>query len=92
MHPIAEALPFDSDVPDAAQPAWHAVVHLVVPCVDRNGTPVDSQAAAEDYIAETLRKQFLDWGYVLTEDGDRQTPIPITVCQPYVEGTFLSEE
>lgn len=79
--------------PGETQPAYHAVVHLLVPCFDRNGTPVDSQASAEDYIAETLRGEFLDWGYVVdAESGDRQTPLPITVVRPYIEGTFGEDD
>lgn len=92
--------PDDCDTHDhETQPAWHAVVHLVVPCFDRNGNPVDSVAAAQDYISETLRNQFLDWGYLRATDPETgepvegdiglQQPIPIVVCQPYVEGTFL---
>lgn len=80
------------------QPAYHAVVHLLVPCFDCNGNPVDSQAAAEDYISETMRGLFLDWGYVRSIDPETgemvdgpegmQTPLEITVCRPYIEGTF----
>lgn len=90
--PIAESLPYDSDVPEEVQDAWHAVVHLVVPCRDGNGAAVDNAAAAADYITETLRGRFLDWGYVATPEGDPQTPIPVLVPRPYVEGTFLEDE
>ena len=91
VDPIAESLPYDSDVPEEVQNAWHAVVHLVVPCRDRNGAPVDTETEACDYIAETLRERFLDWGYVETAGRDRQRPIPISVSRPYVEGTFLDD-
>lgn len=101
-NPIAESLPYDSSVSDDTQPAWHAVVHLCIPHIDENGTPVDTVAAAEDYIAETLRDKFLDWGYVRATDPETgeavpgwvgmQIPIPITVCDPYVEGTFGDDE
>ncbi len=80
------------------QPAYYAVVHLLVPCFDRNGNPVESQAEAEDYISETLRGLFLDWGYVRAIDPETgqtvegpegmQTPLEIVVCRPYIEGTF----
>jgi len=88
--------------PLGQQPAYHAVVHLLVPCFDAAGNPVTSQAEAEDYIAETLRGQFLDWGYVHATDpetGDviegpegMQSPVEITVCRPYIEGTFGNED
>ena len=91
VDPIAESLPYDSDAPEEVQVAWHAVVHLVVPCRDRNGAPVDIETEACDYIAEALRGRFLDWGYVGTAEGDRQRPIPISVSRPYVEGTFLDD-
>lgn len=101
--PIAESLPYDSVILDGGttQPAYHAVVHLLVPCFDRNGNPVDSEAAAQDYVSETLRGLFLDWGYVRATDPETgeaiegeegmQSPIPITVCRPYIEGTFGNE-
>lgn len=96
-NPILDSLPCDTDTEQTgSQAAWHAVVHLVVPCTDLNGTAVDSAAAASDYISETLRGRFLDWGYVLAPDVEGtgeptapQTPIPILVCDPYIEGTFL---
>lgn len=102
MNPIEETLPSDSPVRGGSQTAWHAVVHLLVPCRDNHGNPVSTQAAAEDYISETLRGQFLDWGYVRATDLETdepilgesgfQGPIPILVCDPYVEGSFLLEE
>lgn len=79
-------------LPTETQNAYHAVIHLVVP-------DVGSEAAASDYIAETLRDQFLDWSYVRESDddfndtplgeGELQTPIRIRVSKPYFEGTFL---
>lgn len=75
----------DRPLPTETQPAYHAVVHLVVP-------DVGSEAAASDYIAETLRDMFLDWQYVATAEDDEstlQTPIRITVSKPYFEGTFI---
>lgn len=78
-------------LPTETQPAYHAVIHLVVP-------DMGSDAAASDYIAETLRDQFLDWSYVREADDDTggnvvegalQTPIQITVSKPYFEGSFL---
>jgi hypothetical protein len=79
----------DAPLPTETQPAYHAVVHLVVP-------DVGSDAGASDYIAETLRGLFLDWAYVSTDhEGDGnyslQTPIQINVSKPYFEGTFLNE-
>lgn len=99
MHPaIAETLPFHTDEdPTGTQPAFHAVIHVVVPGVDEHGQPMD-EARASDWIAELLRFRVLDWGYVRSfdletlEPGDPQTPIPITVCKPYIEGTFLSDD
>lgn len=83
--PIGESLPYDAEKPEATQIAWYAVVHILIPSHDRAGTPVDSEAAACDYVSETLRNQFLDWGY----DRGYNLPSPIEVCKPYVEGTFL---
>lgn len=64
-----------------------------------NPIPVTSEDHAQDYISETLRGLFLDWGYVLAPDVEGegeptppQTPIPITVSDPYVEGTFLNTD
>jgi hypothetical protein len=87
-NPIADTLPPGEDEPSGLQTAWHAVVHILVPCIDKSGVPVESETAAIDYISETLRSEFLDWGYMVDEEGSRLTPIPITVCEPYVEGTF----
>jgi hypothetical protein len=78
----------ESPLPTETQPAYHAVVHLVVP-------DVGSEAGASDYIAETLRGLFLDWQYVTDPNpdgmGDLQTPIRIQVSKPYFEGTFLND-
>jgi hypothetical protein len=75
-------------LPTDTQPAYHAVVHLVVP-------DVGSEAAAADYISETLRDLFLDWQYVMSPEpdamGSLQTPIQITVSKPYLEGSFLND-
>lgn len=74
-------------LPTETQPAYHAVIHLVVP-------DVGSEAAASDYIAETLRDQFLDWSYVTVSDesdDSLQTPIKIKVSKPYFEGSFLHD-
>lgn len=100
MHPaIAETISIgqDAPLPEQTQPAYHAVVHLVVPGTHNggphHGEPI-GEAGAADYIAETLRDQFLDWQYVtIYEDGDGayQSPIHITVSKPYVEGTFLGD-
>lgn len=100
MHPaLAETLPVHTDeLPTATQPAFHAVVHLLVPGVNDKSEPMD-ETWASDWISETLRDRFLDWGYVrdafdlgtMTE-GDLQTPVRIEVLKPYVEGTFLSDE
>ncbi len=70
--------------PIETQPAWVATIRIVVPCADRNGVRVDVEAAAEDYIAETLRGEFLDWGYV--ERVSR-----ITVSRPYREGSVTND-
>lgn len=83
-NPIKESLPYDSEIPGGVQPAYEAFVRVLVPCVDVNGTPVNTVAAAADYIAETLRSQFLDWGY----PAWAPCPSLTTVCDPYVEGTF----
>jgi hypothetical protein len=101
--PIAESLPFHAnEQPTGQQRAYHAVVHLLVPCFDQNGNPVVSKTEAEDYISETLRGLFLDWGYVRAIDPETgeavdgpegmQTPLELTVCRPYVEGTFGNED
>jgi hypothetical protein len=103
-NPIAESLPYDSPVPDELQwqPAWHAVIHVLLPHTDKNGTLVVSTADAEDYISETLRGQFLDWGYVRAIDPETgepvegesgmQGPLRIHVLDPYIEGTFGYDE
>lgn len=95
MHPaIAETISAtqETSMPTEKQPAYHAVVHLVVPGTDENGNTI-SEAAAIDYISYTLQDRFLDWSYINThEDGDSfQTPIQITVCKPYIEGTFIQD-
>lgn len=97
LHPaIDTSLPFDTDAePTGSQPAFHAVVHLVIPGVDEDGRPMDADAASE-WISEALRERFLDWAFVPATDpetgevGDLQEPISIQVCQPYIEGTFRS--
>ena len=101
LSPIEARLPYDAAVPAGTQVAFHAVVHLVIPCVDAFGTPVGNVDDACDYVSETLRDQFLDWGYVVAVDletgapvegaGRHQVPVAITVCEPYVEGTFLDD-
>ena len=101
-NPIDERLSLDSEIPDGTQVAFHAVVHLLVPCVDRAGNPIRDIIDASDYIAETIRDEFLDWGYVMgidqetgeasTNPDDRQSPIEIIVSRPYVEGTFISTD
>lgn len=80
--PIDDTLPFhhEGDEPTDRQQAWVATVRIVIPCRDRNGTTVDSEAAACDYVSETLRDQFLDWSY-------DQPPVEIEVFEPYVEGS-----
>lgn len=82
--PIDQVLPFDhdGDDPTGSQSAFIATVRILVPCRDRNGTPVADENDAMDYISETLREQFLDWAYVNQDD-----PKQITVSEPYVEGT-----
>lgn len=99
-NPIVDALPYHTDEePTGTQDAWHAVIHLVIPHTDINGNPVDTEADASDYVSETLRGQFLDWGYVVAPTADPddseetalQTPIRIVVSDPYIEGTFLEE-
>src|SRR5690554_1468282 len=97
-HPaIEEALPSHTDEePTGSQQAFHAVVHLLLPGGDENGRPMDADNA-RDWISEALRDRFLDWGFVRTGDpqagvpGDLQTPVQVTVCRPYVEGTFLGD-
>jgi hypothetical protein len=102
--PIKERLAYESDLPEATQVAYHAVVHLLIPCVDPFGIAIDDESAAMEYVSETLRDNFLDWGYVVAIDPDtgealegdgletKQTPIAVTVCAPYVEGSFLEFE
>ena len=88
-HPaIAATLPVDYDGPDPAgtQPAFHAVVHLLVPGTTEDGRPM-TDASAADWISETLRDNFLDWWY----DTDHHRPgmrEPVTVLSPYIEGSF----
>lgn len=78
--PIAESLPIHTDiVTEGTQVAWYAVVRVLIPHTDVNGTPVDSVDAASDYVSETLRGQFLDWAY-------DERPTAVTVTDPYVEG------
>lgn len=80
--PIGESLPYHTDAePTGEQPAWEAVVKILIPHTDRNGTPVASHAAAEDYMSETLRGQFLDWAYVSLVEQ-------VKVSDPYIEGSF----
>jgi hypothetical protein len=95
---IKERLPYDAEVPATTQRAYHAVVHLIIPHV---GESIEDESDAMEYVSETLRKNFLDWGYVRGLDpetgealeGDGldvlQTPIPIVVSSPYVEGSFV---
>jgi hypothetical protein len=102
--PIKDRLPYDSEIPAATQKAFHAVVHLVIPSVDPFGVAIDDESGAMEYLSETLRDNFLDWGYVVAIDPEtgealegegletKQTPIPILVSSPYVEGTFLNND
>lgn len=77
-HPIDTVLPLDAESGDRSQRTYHAVVHLVVPDCDRYGNVIDTTAAASDYIAETLRDRFLDWGYVSSAScGDLGGPVEI---------------
>ena len=80
------------------QDAWYAQVHVLLPST-ANGVPVD-EAAASDWLAELLRGNVLDWGYVRAGDPDTVEPgagsddqrafTPIVVSRPYQEGTFLT--
>lgn len=94
--PIQEALPFHTDKePKGVQVAWKATINILVPCVDKNGEPVSNLAEAQDYVSETLRGLFLDWGYVKADLGTKQPDgglRPIVVLQPYIEGTFENKE
>lgn len=95
-NPIQEALPFHTqEQPQGVQVAWKATINILVPCVDKNGQPVSNLAEAQDYVSETLRGQFLDWGYVKADASTKQPDgnlKPIVVLQPYIEGTFQNKE
>jgi hypothetical protein len=81
-NPIGESLPYDSALPSDTQSAWVCTIRVLIPHTDVNGTPVRSEAAASDYLSETLRGQFLDWGFA--DEGLHRT----VVVDPYVEGTM----
>ena len=102
-NPIGDSLPRDSEIPEGRQIAFHAVVHLVIPAFDPDGNQIRTTVHAEDYVSAQLRGLFLDWAYVEATNPDtgkpipmtgwnKQRPIKITVCDPYVERTFLTEE
>jgi hypothetical protein len=100
--PIKDRLPSDSPIPAGTQKAFHAVVHLVIPSIDPYGLAIADSEAAMAYVTETLCDKFLDWGYVVAIDPETgeaieydapdrlQTPIPVTVCSPYVEDSFFN--
>lgn len=87
-NPIAETISAGDDTtpaPRGTQPAWSAVVHLLIPHTDRYGTAVTTPDQAMEYISETLRGEFLDWGYAI--NIEHATVFPVEVCEPYVEGS-----
>lgn len=87
-NPIAATLPYDSGIQDGTQTAYGCTIHVLIPHHDTQGNPVNDADDVADYMNETLRGLFLDWAYT-NSDGSRMTPM--TVCEPYVEGTFMED-
>lgn len=84
------------------QTVHHVSVHLVIPAIDSDGTPITTAEDAQKYLAQTLGAGFLDWEYVRATDpatGEPVagteglcTPIPAEVPLPYNDGDFFAQE
>lgn len=73
----------DDDPPPQVgeQVAWRAIVYVLVPPADLYGRAVGTPTDASDYLSNELGEgNLLDWGYVAR-------PTPVTVSDPYVEGS-----